>query len=74
MVKTFLGNIHYLKENNFEITESLQEKISKFRKRSQYRFLFNHRWKSSCCFGFKDKIKENAKSAIQFYKIKALKL
>ena len=24
--KLFLGNIHFLKENNFEITESLQEK------------------------------------------------
>jgi cation transport ATPase len=30
--------------------------------------------KAVAVFGFKDKIKENAKSAIKFYKIKALKL
>jgi cation transport ATPase len=75
MVKNFfLGNIHYLKENNFEISENLQEKSQNLENEANTVSYLTIDGKAVAVFGFKDKIKENAKSAIKFYKIKALKL
>ena len=72
--KLFLGNIHYLKENNFEITESLQEKSQNLENEANTVSYLTIDGKAVAIFGFKDKIKENAKSAIQFLQNKGIEV
>lgn len=72
--KLFLGNIHYLKENNFEITESLQEKSQNLENDANTVSYLTIDGKAVTVFGFKDKIKENAKSSIEFLQNKGIEI
>ena len=72
--KLFLGNIHYLKENNFEISESLQEKSQNLENEANTVSYLTIDGKAVAVFGFKDKIKENAKSAIKFLQNKGIEI
>jgi len=72
--KLFLGNIHYLKENNFEITESLQEKSQNLENDANTVSYLTIDGKAVAVFGFKDKIKENAKSSIEFLQNKGIEI
>ena len=72
--KLFLGNIHYLKENNFEITESLQEKSQNLENEANTVSYLTIDGKAVAIFGFKDKIKENAKSAIKSLQNKGIEV
>lgn len=72
--KLFLGNIHYLKENNFEITESLQGKSQNLENEANTVSYLTIDGKAVAVFGFKDKIKENAKSAIKSLQNKGIEV
>lgn len=72
--KLFLGNIHYLKENNFEIPVSLQEKSENLENEANTISYLTIDGKAVAVFGFKDKIKENAKSAIDFLHQKGIEV
>ncbi len=72
--KLFLGNIHYLKENNFEISENLQEKSQNLENDANTVSYLTIDRKAVAVFGFKDKIKENAKSAIKFLQNKGIEI
>ena len=72
--KLFLGNIHYLKENNFEISENLLQKAQILENDANTVSYLTIDGKAVAVFGFKDKIKENAKSAIQFLKNKGIEI
>ena len=72
--KLFLGNIHYLKENNFEISENLLQKAQILENDANTVSYLTIDGKAVVVFGFKDKIKENAKSAIQFLKNKGIEI
>ena len=72
--KLFLGNIHYLKENNFEISENLIQKAQILENEANTISYLTIDGKAVAVFGFKDKIKENAKSAIQFLKNKDIEI
>ena len=72
--KLFLGNIHYLKENNFEISENLLQKAQILDNDANTVSYLTIDGKAVVVFGFKDKIKENAKSAIQFLKNKGIEI
>ena len=72
--KLFLGNIHYLKENNFEISENLQEKSQNLENDANTVSYLTIDGKAVAVFGFKDKIKENAKSAIKFLQNKGIEI
>ena len=72
--KLFLGNIHYLKENNFEISENLLQKAQILENDANTVSYLTIDGKAVVVFGFKDKIKENAKSAIQFLKNKGIEV
>jgi Cu2+-exporting ATPase len=71
--KFFLGNIHYLKENNFEISESLQKAQNLENEANTVSYLTID-GKAVAVFGFKDKIKENAKSAIKSLQNKGIEV
>lgn len=64
--KLFLGNIHYLKENHFEISENLLLKAQILENEANTVSFLTIDEKTVAVFGFKDKIKDNAKSAIAF--------
>ena len=72
--KLFLGNIHYLKENNFEISENLLQKAQILENDANTVSYLTIDGKAVAVFGFKDKIKENAKSAIQFLQNKGIEV
>lgn len=72
--KLFLGNIHYLKENHFEISENLLQKAQILENDANTVSYLTIDGKAAAVFGFKDKIKENAKSAIQFLKNKGIEI
>ena len=72
--KLFLGNIHYLKENNFEISENLLQKAQILENEANTVSYLTIDGKAVAVFGFKDKIKENAKSAIDFFHQKGIEV
>lgn len=72
--KIFLGNIHYLKENNFEISENILQKAQILENEANTISYLTINGKAVAVFGFKDKIKENAKSAIDFLHQKGIEV
>lgn len=72
--KLFLGNIHYLKENNFEISENLIQKAQTLENEANTVSYLTIDRKAVAVFGFKDKIKDNAKSAIAFLQNKGIEV
>lgn len=72
--KLFLGNNHYLKENNFEISENLIQKAKILENEANTVSYLTIDKKAFAVFGFKDKIKENAKSAIDFLHQKGIEV
>ena len=72
--KLFLGNIHYLKENNFEISENLLQKAQILENDANTVSYLTIDGKAVAVFGFKDKIKENAKSAIKSLQNKGIEI
>jgi len=72
--KLFLGNIHYLKENNFEISENLIQKAEILENEANTVSYLTIDGKAVAVFGFKDKIKENAKSAIKSLQNKGIEV
>lgn len=72
--KLFLGNIHYLKENNFEISENLLQKAQVLENEANTVSYLTIDKKAVAVLGFKDKIKENAKSAINFLHQKGIEI
>ena len=72
--KIFLGNIHYLKENNFEISENILQKAQILENEANTISYLTIDGKAVAVFGFKDKIKENAKSAIEFLQNKGIEV
>lgn len=72
--KIFLGNIHYLKENNFEISENILQKAQILENEANTISYLTIDGKAVAVFGFKDKIKENAKSAIDFLHQKGIEV
>lgn len=72
--KIFLGNIHYLKENNFEISENILQKAQILENEANTVSYLTIDGKTVAVFGFKDKIKENAKSAIDFLHQKGIEV
>ena len=72
--KLFLGNIHYLKENHFEIPENLFQKAEILENDANTVSYLTIDGKAVAVFGFKDKIKENAKSSIEFLQNKGIEV
>ena len=72
--KLFLGNIHYLKENHFEISENLLQKAEILENEANTVSYLTLDGKTVAVFGFKDKIKENAKSAIKSLQNKGIEV
>jgi Cu2+-exporting ATPase len=72
--KLFLGNIHYLKEKNFEISENLLQKAQILENEANTVSYLTIDGKAVAVFGFKDKIKENAKSAIKSLQNKGIEV
>ncbi|MFT3919644.1 heavy metal translocating P-type ATPase [Cloacibacterium sp.] len=72
--KIFLGNIHYLKENNFEISENILQKAQILENEANTISYLTINGKAVAVFGFKDQIKENAKSAIDFLHQKGIEV
>ena len=72
--KLFLGNIHYLKENHFEISENLLQKSQILENEANTVSYLTIDGKAVAVFGFKDKIKENAKSAIKSLQNKGIEV
>jgi len=72
--KLFLGNIHYLKENNFEISENLLQKAQILENEANTVSYLTIDGKAVAVFGFKDQIKENAKSAIKSLQNKGIEV
>ncbi|WP_374364215.1 heavy metal translocating P-type ATPase [Cloacibacterium sp.] len=72
--KLFLGNIHYLKENHFEISENLLQKAQILENEANTVSYLTIDGKAVAVFGFKDKIKENAKSAIDYLHQKGIEV
>ena len=72
--KLFLGNIHYLKENNFEISGNLLQKAQILENEANTVSYLTIDGKAVAVFGFKDKIKENAKSAIKSLQNKGIEI
>lgn len=72
--KLFLGNIHYLKENHFEISENLLQKAQILENEANTVSYLTIDEKAVAVFGFKDKIKENAKSAIKSLQNKGIEV
>jgi len=72
--KLFLGNIHYLKENHFEISENLLQKAQILENEANTVSYLTIDGKTVAVFGFKDKIKKNAKSAIKSLQNKGIEI
>lgn len=72
--KLFLGNIHYLKENHFEISENLLQKAQILENEANTVSYLTIDGKAVAVFGFKDKIKDNAKSAIKSLQNKGIEV
>ncbi|WP_213196084.1 heavy metal translocating P-type ATPase [Cloacibacterium caeni] len=72
--KLFLGNIHYLKENHFEISENLLQKAQILENEANTVSYLTIDEKAVAVFGFKDKIKDNAKSAIKSLQNKGIEV
>lgn len=72
--KLFLGNIHYLKENNFETSENLLQKAQNLENEANTISYLTIDGKAVAVFGFKDQIKENAKSAIKSLQNKGIEI
>lgn len=72
--KLFLGNIHYLNENNFEISKNLLQKAQILENEANTISYLTIDKKAVAMFGFQDKIKENAKSAIEFLQNKGIEI
>lgn len=72
--KLFLGNIHYLKENHYEISENLLQKAQILENEANTVSYLTIDGKAVAVFGFKDKIKENAKSAIKSLQNKGIEI
>lgn len=72
--KLFLGNIHYLKENHFEISENLLQKAQILENEANTISYLTIDGKAVAVFGFKDKIKDNAKSAIKSLQNKGIEI
>ncbi|MEZ7526655.1 heavy metal translocating P-type ATPase [Cloacibacterium normanense] len=72
--KLFLGNIHYLKENHFEISENLLQKAQILENEANTVSYLTIDGKALAVFGFKDKIKENAKSSIKSLQNKGIEV
>lgn len=72
--KLFLGNIHYLKENHFEISENLLQKAQILENEANTVSYLTIDGKAVAVFGFKDKIKENAKSSIKSLQNKGIEV
>lgn len=72
--KLFLGNIHFLKENHFEISENLLQKAQILENEANTVSYLTIDGKAVAIFGFKDKIKENAKSAIKSLQNKGIEV
>ena len=72
--KLFLGNIHYLKENHFEISENLLQKAQILENEANTVSYLTIDGIAVAVFGFKDKIKENAKSAIKSLQNKGIEV
>ncbi|MFN3773711.1 heavy metal translocating P-type ATPase [Cloacibacterium normanense] len=72
--KLFLGNIHFLKENHFEISENLLQKAQILENEANTVSYLTIDGKAVAVFGFKDKIKENAKSAIKSLQNKGIEV
>lgn len=72
--KLFLGNIHYLKENHFEISENLVQKAQILENEANTVSYLTIDGKAVAVFSFKDKIKENAKSAIKSLQNKGIEV
>ena len=72
--KLFLGNIHYLQENNFEISENLLQKAQILVNEANTVSYLTIDKKAVAVFGFQDKIKDNAKSAIEFLQNKGFEI
>lgn len=72
--KLFLGNIYYLKENNFEISENLLQKTQILENEANTVSYLTIDGKAVAVFGFKDKIKENAKSSIKSLQNKGIEV
>jgi len=72
--KLFLGNIHFLKENHFEISENLLQKAQILENEANTVSYLTIDGKAVAVFGFKDKIKDNAKSAIAFLQNRGIEI
>lgn len=72
--KLFLGNIHYLQENKSEISETMVEKAKNLENEANTISYLTVDGKAVAVFGFKDKIKGNAKSAIEFLQRKGIEV
>lgn len=72
--EVFLGNTHYLKENNISISEQLEQKVKTLEsKANTVSYLIVSR-KVVGIFGFKDEIKKNAKLAVDFFHKKGIEI
>lgn len=72
--RLFLGNIHFLKENHFEISENLLQKAQILENEANTVSYLTIDEKAVAVFGFKDQIKENAKSAIKSLQNKGIEV
>lgn len=72
--KLFLGNIHYLKENKIELTENLIQRTQELEEEANTVSYLTIDGSPVAVFGFKDKIKDQAKSAIQFLQHKGIEV
>ena len=70
----FLGNAHYLKEENISLSQSLQEKATTFENEANTVSYLILEGKAVAVLGFKDKIKEKAKAAIHFLHEKGIEV
>lgn len=70
----FLGNTHYLAENNISISDYLLEKGQSMENQANTVSYLIVEEKVVAVFGFKDEIKQNAKSAIHFLQGKGIEV
>lgn len=70
----FLGNSHYLNENNISVSENLQQQAKVMGNEAHTVSYLVVSGKAVAVLGFKDQIKENAKSAIQFLHEKGIEV
>ena len=70
----FLGNSHYLNENNITVSENIQQKAIAMENEAHTVSYLVVSGKAVAVLGFKDQIKVNAKSAIQFLHEKGIEV